>query len=102
MLCFDIFVHNVFIYRIKLIDVHHAFRPYDTALFLYFVNIVKEKYMHMQNNCADDVTQLQKYSFLCLILIALPNLHKQSPHLYSILIRRKCPLSALKISGCII
>ena len=33
---------------------------------------------------------------------ALPNLHKQSPHLYSILIRRKCPLSALKISGCII
>ena len=27
---------------------------------------------------------------------------KQSPHLYSILIRRKCPLSALKISGCII
>ncbi len=24
---------------------------------------------------------------------ALPNLHKQSPHLYSILIRRKCPLS---------
>ena len=33
---------------------------------------------------------------------ALPNLHKQSPHLYSVLIRRKCPLSALKISGCII
>lgn len=33
---------------------------------------------------------------------ALPNLHKQSPHLYSILIRRECPLSALKISGCII
>ena len=32
---------------------------------------------------------------------ALPNLHKQSPHLYSILIRRKCPLSDLKISGCI-
>ena len=32
---------------------------------------------------------------------ALPNLHKQSPHLYSILIRRKFPLSALKISGCI-
>ena len=31
---------------------------------------------------------------------ALPNLHKQSPHLYSILIRRKCSLSALKISGC--
>ena len=30
------------------------------------------------------------------------NLHKQSPHLYSILIRRKCPLSALKIFGCII
>ena len=27
---------------------------------------------------------------------------KQSPHLYSILIRRKCPLYVLKISGCII
>ena len=33
---------------------------------------------------------------------ALPNLHKQSPHLYSVLIRRKCPLSALKISGYIV
>lgn len=32
----------------------------------------------------------------------LPNLHKQSPHLYSILIRRKCLLYVLKISGCII
>ena len=27
---------------------------------------------------------------------------KQSPHLYSILIRRKCPLYVLKIYGCII
>lgn len=60
MICFDIFVHDIFIYRVKLIDIDQDFRPYDPALFLYFVDIVKEKYLHMKDNSSDDAPRLQK------------------------------------------
>lgn len=60
MLCFDIFVQDIFIYRIKLIDVNHKFRPYDSALFFYFTNIVREKYLYMQNSGYSDINHVQK------------------------------------------
>lgn len=60
MLCFDIFVHDIFIYRIKLINVNHAFRPYDPALFTYFTNLVREKYLYMQDSSVNDNDYLQK------------------------------------------
>lgn len=47
LLCFDIYVRGVFVYRLKLIDVNHPFRPYDAGLVVYVADIIKEKYMAM-------------------------------------------------------
>ena len=42
MWCQDIYIKNEFLYRIKLIDVNHPFRPYDRSLVHYFAGLVKE------------------------------------------------------------
>ena len=60
MLCFDIFIQDIFIYRVKLINVNHEFRPYDSALFLYFTQIVKEKYSYMKDSSSSDISSVQK------------------------------------------
>ncbi|MDY2628151.1 MAG: helix-turn-helix domain-containing protein [Lachnospiraceae bacterium] len=60
MLCFDIFVHEIFICRIKLINVNHNFRSYDSALFSYFTDIVREKYLHMQDSDPNNADYMRK------------------------------------------
>ena len=45
MWCKDIFIREQFLYRVKLIDVNHSFRPYDRELLGFFAELVKEHYL---------------------------------------------------------
>lgn len=46
LLCFDIYSMGNFIYRVKVSDVKHPFRAYDTALMRYFCELVRESYLN--------------------------------------------------------
>lgn len=47
MWCYDIFYQNNFIYRIKLTDTNHPFRPWDSELMNYFVQILQNSCTHL-------------------------------------------------------